>query len=169
MSAEIVILAGLLAFFSIRLPQVEGHSMQPNIEAGNHVLINTLAYDFRLGPIDIHMHAVERGDVVAFVREDAAGGRRVFLKRAIGLPGDSVRIDRGAVFLNGTRLAESYDTIADASSTPAAVVPAGSVFVLGDNRADSDDSRSFGPVSMPSIIGKAYLIIWPLGHVRAIH
>ena len=168
LSAEIVTLGLLLALFCVRFPQVEGRSMQPNIQQDNHVLINTLAYEIRLGAVALGRRPVRRGDVVAFARQGASGENRVFLKRVIGLAGDTVRIDRGTILVNGVLLREAYQTIADDRSYPAVTVPPNGVFVLGDNRADSDDSRSFGPVNTVSIIGKACFVIWPLGHARPI-
>jgi signal peptidase I len=93
----------------------------------------------------------------------------IFLKRVIALPGESVALTDGAVVVQGVTQHEDYNPMHDRSNMHVTVVPAGSVFVLGDNRAESDDSRSFGPVSQSSIIGKALFVIWPLGHVKRIH
>jgi len=167
LSAELLLLAALISLCFLRFPQVEGHSMQPNIETGNHVLINTLAYEVHIGGLVIGRHAINRGDVVAFPRRDA-DEQRLFLKRVVGLPGDAVAIRHGALLLNGARLPESYATMPDSRDMATVKIPSGSVFVLGDNRADSDDSRSFGPVPISSIMGKAVLIMWPLSHVKRI-
>ena len=164
---EAVLLAALLSLLFLRFPQVQGRSMQPNIEQGNHVLINTLAYAFSLGRLQLSLHPIERGDVVAFQRQDGESAK-IFLKRVVGVAGDTISIQNGAVRVNGTTLSEPYAIVADRSDTADVIVPPGDIFVLGDNRADSDDSRSFGPVSVPEIIGKAILIIWPLGRVRRI-
>ena len=139
--------------------------MQPNIASGYHVLINTVAYEVRLGPLIIARRAISRGDVVAFYRTDGLE-RQLFLKRVIGLPGDRISIHNGTVSLNGQPLEEPYQTIGDHSNLQGLTIPSGAVFVMGDNRPESDDSRSFGPLAMPSIVGKAVLIIWPLSHVR---
>ncbi|HLW37145.1 MAG TPA: signal peptidase I, partial [Candidatus Eremiobacteraceae bacterium] len=95
LSAELLLLAALISLCFLRFPQVEGHSMQPNIETGNHVLINTLAYEVHIGGLVIGRHAINRGDVVAFPRRDA-DEQRLFLKRVVGLPGDAVAIRHGA-------------------------------------------------------------------------
>ncbi len=141
--------------------------MRPSIESGNHVLINTLSYGVALGPLVLTRTPIGRGDIVAFERghgDDA----KIFLKRVIALPGEAVALSSGTVTVQGHRLHETYDLIPDRSSMDAISVPAGTVFVLGDNRAESDDSRSFGPIPQSSIIGKAIFIIWPIGHVKRI-
>ena len=86
---------------------------------------------------------------------------QVFIKRVIGVPGDRIRIDRGRVFLNGVRLDEPYVLHADDRSSPDVLVPGSAVYVLGDNRAESEDSRSFGPVNDSVLIGRAIAGIWP--------
>ncbi len=157
----------LISVFFFRIPGAEGRSMQPNIAGGNHVLIDTLAYGVALGPLMLGNGHIHRGDIVAFERGQA-DERKIFLKRVIALPGERVAMSNGNVLVNGAVLREDYDPLPDHSTTPALKVPDGTVFVLGDNRAESDDSRSFGPVAQSSIIGKAVLIIWPLGHVKPI-
>jgi len=143
---------GLLAFaFFMRTPQVSGLSMAPRITSGEYVVINTVAY--RLG-------APERGDIVAFRHERSAPS--VYLKRIIGLPGDRIRIDRGAVIVNGRRLQEPYVLYPDPRSFREITVPKGTLYVLGDNRANSDDSRFWGFVDQAEVIGKAVAGIWPL-------
>ncbi|MBV8197823.1 MAG: signal peptidase I [Candidatus Eremiobacteraeota bacterium] len=149
--AALVVLA--LAFF-MRTPQVSGLSMAPDIASGEYVLINTVSY--RLG----HPH---RGDIVAFRHERSAPS--VYLKRIIGLPGDRVAIVRGAVYVNGSRLDEPYVRYADTRTFSEVMVPAGSLYVLGDNRANSDDSRFWGFVDDPMVIGKAVAGIWPLARM----
>ncbi|MFN2528580.1 MAG: signal peptidase I [Candidatus Baltobacteraceae bacterium] len=146
---------GILAIaFFMRTPQVSGFSMAPHIDSGEYVLINTVSY--RLG------HP-ERGDIVAFRHERSAPS--VYLKRIIGLPGDRVTIVRGAVFVNGTKLQEPYVRYPDERSFKGVSVPAGALYVLGDNRANSDDSRFWGFVDEPQVIGKAIAGIWPLGRM----
>jgi signal peptidase I len=157
LALQLAVLALLIAAFFMRLPQVSGPSMAPNIASGEYVLINTFAFRFA---------APERGEVVAFRHDEQT--HDVFIKRIVGLPGDRVRIDRGTVFVNGVELAEPYVRYADPRSFPEIAVPAGSVYVLGDNRADSDDSRFFGTVPFERILGRAIAGIWPPGAVRAL-
>jgi signal peptidase I len=175
LALEALALLALLLLFFVRVPQVDGHSMAPQIDAGDHVVINTVAYALRIArpgsglPLaEISMRAIRRGDVVAFSHGDG-DARRIYLKRAIGLPGETVAIDRGVVFVNGATLPEPYGPARDLSSMAPVTVPAGSLFVLGDNRPDSDDSRSFGPVPLASVVGKAAFVVWPPSRVRSIH
>jgi signal peptidase I len=124
--------------------------MEPHIRSGEYVMINTFAY--RIG-------TPRRGDIVAFRHEGDA--RAIFIKRVIGLPGDRVAIDRGQVFLDGRKLTEPYVAHGDDRTFAQTTVPDGSVYVLGDNRAESEDSRFFGPVRDDLLIGRAVAGIWP--------
>lgn len=150
LALQLAVLSALIAAFFIRLPQVSGLSMEPHILSGEYVMINTFAY--RLG-------TPHRGDIVAFRHEGDA--RAIFIKRVIGVPGDRIRIDRGIVILNGTKLDEPYVLHADGRSFPEIVVPGACVYVLGDNRGESEDSRSFGAVSDGALLGRAVAGIWP--------
>jgi len=137
---QLAILCALIAAFFVRFWPVSGPSMAPHISSGEFVIVNTLAY--RLG-------SPRRGDIVAF-RHDALT-TETYIKRVIGLPGDRVRIARGVVYLNGTPLVETYVQHPDNRS-----------YVLGDNRAVSEDSRVFGPVPDGELTGKALAGVWPL-------
>jgi len=155
LALEVALLCVLVAAFFVRTPQVSGRSMAPQIVSGEYVLIDTLTYHFK---------APARGDIVAFRRdEDPAEGIEpsVYIKRIIGLPGDRIVIRDGSVYVNGTALSEPYVRFRDRRSFPQVVVPAGALYVLGDNRADSEDSRAFGCVTVRSVIGKAIAGIWP--------
>jgi signal peptidase I len=147
---QLAVLSLLVAAFFMRLPEVSGRSMEPLIRSGEYVLINTFA--FRFG-------RPRRGQIIAFRHEGDA--REVFIKRVIGLPGDRIRIDRGRVYVNGTKQDEPYVQDADDRSLPRVLVPPSSVYVLGDNRANSEDSRAFGPVSDDRLIGRAVAGVWP--------
>ena len=142
--------------------------MEPQLTGGEHVLIDTLAFDFRVANpmapdrpiVEIRLHPIARGDLVAF-EHGAGDDRRILLKRVIGLPGDTVALVRGKVFVNGVA-AEGYpDPPGDGEDLAPTAVPEGSIYVLGDNRAQSDDSRAFGPVPVESVIGRATLVVWP--------
>ncbi len=124
--------------------------MEPHIRSGEYVLINTFAY--RIG-------APHRGEIVAFHHD--GGAREVFIKRVVGLPGEHIRIDRGRVYVDGRALDEPYVRSGDDRSFPEVIVPPASVYVLGDNRANSEDSRVFGPVSDDRLIGRAVAGLWP--------
>ncbi len=150
LALQLAILALLIAAFFMRLPQVSGLSMAPHIASGEYVLINTFAY---------RLAQPQRGDIVAFRRDDDA--RAVFIKRVVGLPGDRIRVDVGRISIDGRRLDEPYVRFPDDRTFGEIVVPPGSVYVLGDNRADSEDSRFFGPVRDERLIGRALAGIWP--------
>ena len=164
---QIMAFAALAFLFFLRTPQVEGRSMLPSIAGGNHVLINTLAYGARVGPWTFKTATVKRGDIVAFAR-GRGDEATTYLKRVVALAGDTVLIKKGQLVVNGAYINESTFVVADRSSMNQLRIPAGSIFVLGDNRAESDDSRVLGPVSESSIIGKVLLVIWPLGDVKTI-
>ncbi|MGZ3552407.1 MAG: signal peptidase I [Vulcanimicrobiaceae bacterium] len=154
---QIAVLGLLLLAFFMRMPQVSGLSMAPHIASGEFVLINTVAY---------RVHAPLRGDIIAFHHDGPTP--EIFIKRIVALPGDTVRIDRGTVYVNGAPLTEPYVRYPDDRSFPQVTVPPDSLYVLGDNRADSDDSRFWGFVAENQVLGKALAGIWPLGHVGAL-
>jgi len=154
LALQLAILGALIAAFFVRTPQVSGLSMEPHIDSGEYVLINTLAYRFG---------APHRGDIVAFMH--VADRPEIYIKRVIGIAGDRVRIDRGAVYVNGARLDEPYVRYNDMRSFGEITVPPDSVYVLGDNRANSEDSRFFGPVGDNDLTGRALAGIWPLNNL----
>ena len=154
LALQLAILSLLIAAFFVRTPQVSGLSMAPHIASGEYVLINTFAY---------RLAQPKRGDIVAFRGDDDA--RAVFIKRIVGLPGDRIGVDRGVVSIDGKRLDEPYVRFPDDRSFSEIVVPARSVYVLGDNRAESEDSRFFGPVSDDRLIGRALAGVWPPANV----
>ena len=131
--------------------------MEPRIDSGEYVIINALAY--RLG-------APHRGDIIAFRHERSAPS--VYLKRLIGLPGDRVEIVRGVVHVNGVPENETYVRFRDTRSAAAVVVPPHAYYVLGDNRANSDDSRAWGFVDASDVVGRAMLAVWPPHRIGAL-
>ena len=143
----------VFAALGLRPGQISGFSMEPRIDSDEYVLINALAYWF--GP-------PQRGDIVAFRHERSAPS--VYVKRVIGLPGDRITIDRGVVRVNGTPLGEPYVRFGDRRSFGDVLVPAGAYYVLGDNRANSDDSRMWGFVPANDLIGRAVFAVWPPSH-----
>jgi signal peptidase I len=174
LAVQAIILAALVLLFFLRVPQVDGHSMAPQIDAGDHVVIDTLAYSLRVerpggGPplADVGLRPIGRGDVVAFAY-GTGDDARIYLKRVIALPGETVAIERGVVSIDGEVLIEPYSPALDTSDVAARTVPPLSLYVLGDNRGDSDDSRSFGPVPEAAVIGRAAFIVWPPNRVRPI-
>ncbi len=128
--------------------RIEGHSMEPTLHEGQYVLINKLAYS---------LDEPQRGDII--VLEFPNDPSRDFIKRIIGLPGDSVEIGDQRVMVNGEVLDEPYIK-APPSYSGSWIVPQGSFFVLGDNRNNSHDSHSWSFLPRDEIVGKAWLIYW---------
>jgi signal peptidase I len=175
---ETVILA-LLIFLGFHLSignyRVEGSSMVPSLDEGEYVIVNKLVYarppvdllPFVGEPEDPYLfHGPRRGEVIIF--EFPRDIERDFVKRVIGLPGDTVEIKRGQVIVNEVSLNEPYITHQSNGSHPKTTVPEGSYFVLGDNRRASNDSRDWGSVSESRIIGRAWVSFWPLNRWQAI-
>lgn len=150
LSAQLILLAVIAAAFFMRTSHVDGLSMEPRVHTGEFVLINTLAYRFG---------QIRRGDVVAFRHESPTP--ETYIKRVVALPGERVAVTGGVVTIDGRTLPEPYVQFPDRRSAPAVTVPPGAVYVLGDNRADSDDSRNFGVVRDSELVGKALVGIWP--------
>ena len=150
LTAQVVVLVAIGMAFFLRIPQVTGPSMLPHVQPGELVLINTLAY--RFGP-------VKRGDIIALAHDDATA--QTFLKRVVALPGDRVRMERGTLFVNGAAVAEPYVSFPDRHDVAEITVPAHELYVLGDNRTESEDSRAWGPIDEKAIIGKAIVGLWP--------
>jgi len=125
-------------------------SMIPTIEIGDRVLVNKLAYRFRLP---------ERGEIVIFDPPEGIG-KLPFLKRVIGLPGDTVEVRDGNVYVNGSvlKVEEAEDTNYEYGPEE---VPKGYIFVLGDNRNNSFDSHCWGFVPLKNLIGEGVLVFWP--------
>ncbi len=137
--------------------RVDGFSMNPTLQDGEYVLVNRLAYKFG---------APQRGDIIVF--HFPLDESQDLIKRVIGLPGDVIRVQNGMVLVNGEKLNEPY--IAEAPLYAGEwLVPEGSLFVMGDNRNDSSDSHSWGPVTMERIIGKAILVYWPFNEWNMIN
>jgi signal peptidase I len=149
---ETLVLATLL-FLAINAVsariRVDGSSMVPTLSDGQFVMVNRLAY--KLGDPD-------HGDVVVF--DYPRDPEQEYIKRIIGLPGDTVRMVGGHVYINGQIIEEPY-IAADARDTGEWAIPENNYFVLGDNRNNSQDSRNFKFVPMENLIGKAVFIYWP--------
>ncbi|MGD2057997.1 MAG: signal peptidase I [Anaerolineales bacterium] len=149
---QTILIAGLL-FLAVNLLtariRVEGISMEPNLHEGQFVIVSRLAYRWDIP---------QRGDIIVF-RYPLSPDRR-FIKRVIGLPGDTVSIQSGEVFVNGQELDEPYLAVTPRYSGEW-TINENEVFVLGDNRNNSSDSQNWGTLPLENIIGKAFLIYWP--------
>jgi signal peptidase I len=150
--AELVMTSVAQAF------QVEQYSMEPNLLPHDRVVVNKFIYRFR---------PPRPGEIIV-LRPPIDPGRN-YIKRVVAISGQTVQIQAGHVFTDGKMLREPYLEVATSGKYGPAVVPPDGVFVLGDNRGNSEDSRAFGFVSRRSIVGEAILIYWPLQRIRLIH
>jgi signal peptidase I len=132
--------------------RVENISMQPTLEAGEFLLVNKLAYK---------TSNMSRGDIVVFHFSPTED----YIKRLIGLPGDVVEVQNGTVKVNQHPLDEPYIS-APPKYNGVWEIPAGSIFVLGDNRNQSSDSHAWGFVSLEKVVGKALVIYWPVKNAQ---
>lgn len=151
-----IAIAIFIVIFVVQPVKVEGTSMQPQLSDQDRIFVNRFIYRFK---------EIGRGDVVVFwYPKDRS---KSFIKRIIGVPGDSVEIRRGTVFINGELIEEPYlkREFRDFQSYKKVIVPDGKYFVLGDHRNSSNDSRSWGFVDEPLIYGKAIFSYWPFSHV----
>jgi signal peptidase I len=129
--------------------QVRGYSMEPTLYDGQYLIVSKVIY---------WVHPPERGDVVVF--RPPNGSSEDYIKRVIGLPGETIEIRGGTVWINGVALEEPYITAAGGDSGLRTLGDE-QYFVLGDNRNNSSDSRSWGVLPRQDIIGKAWLCYWP--------
>jgi signal peptidase I len=135
-------------------------SMEPTLLVGDRVLVDKTAYRFGTPHV---------GDVVVFYSPEDQ--RIDYIKRVIAVEGQTVEVREGVVYVDGKARTEPFVNQAakDAyTSTSPVIVPAGSVWVMGDNRANSRDSRVFGPRPVSDLLGKAFCIYWPIGHLRSL-
>jgi signal peptidase I len=128
---------------------VSGPSMQPNLWDYEKVLVGKLEYDFS---------KPKRGDIVIVKFPDRTED---IIKRVIATEGERISVSGGSVYINGSRLDEPYILEPVIGDMAEQIVPPGTIFVMGDNRNDSHDSRAVGPIALDKVIGRAYAIVWP--------
>lgn len=173
--AVAVLAALLLRAYVVEPYYVPSESMEPTLHGckgcnNDHVLVEKLSY---------HFHDVQPGDIVVFHRPSTWTDvtEPVLIKRVIGVGGDSLVVKNGKVFRNGQELDEPYvnkacqrgTTNKNESTKPTTYrVPKGTLFVMGDNRCDSEDSRFLGAVPSDKVIGRAFLIIWPTKRIGSL-
>jgi signal peptidase I len=165
-----LVVALVVKTFLFQAFYIPSASMEPTLSRGDRVLVNKISYD---------LHDVHRGDVIVFELdgEDVGpDGIKDLIKRVIGLPGDMIETRDGVVYINDRAVDEPY--LADGTVTgdpqdsqnpsiERQTVPEGHVFVLGDNRSNSADSRypDRGPIPIDTIVGRAFVLVWPPGDV----
>ncbi|MBR1419995.1 MAG: signal peptidase I [Selenomonadaceae bacterium] len=154
-----IALAFLIRTFIVELYIVDGPSMRPTLENHERLVVNKFIYNF---------HEPERGDVLVF--RYPRDPSRDFIKRVIALPGDTIEIKDGQVFVNDQLQNETYILEKTRTEYPKAKIPEGTIFVMGDNRNNSEDSRfsDVGFVPFNLIKGKAILIFWPLDDFKSL-
>jgi len=152
---------------------ISGPSMEATMFQDNRVLVNKLSY---------RLHDVHRGDVVVFDRVTVDGQivqHDDLIKRVIALGGETISISDCKVFINGKQLVESYLNDYDLAQTSLEdrcrvpkmddmTIPENQLFVMGDNRPQSFDSRMFGPIEQNLVVGRAFVIIWPFGAAKSL-
>jgi signal peptidase I len=148
---------GVVRPFVVEAFYIPSESMVPTLEVGDRVFVNKFIYRFR---------QPKQGDIVVF--KSIEGEQEDLIKRVVGVPGDTIVLSNGTLIVNGVPKEEPYvnHQLPDLSSFGPITVPEGKVFVLGDNRANSRDSRFFGPLPIQDIEGEAFVIFWPPGRLR---
>ena len=165
--------AMLVRVYVLQQFYISGPSMETTLFQNNRVLVNKLSY---------RLHDIHRGDVVVFDRVTTNGGTVAhddLIKRVIAVGDDTIQIKQCVVYINGTATSEPYldkdvQAIVDpvnrcrVSNFPATKIPKHQLFVMGDNRTESFDSRSFGAISDDLVVGRAFAIVWPFARIRAL-
>lgn len=157
-----VVLAVVLIVFIYQPVKVEGTSMMPGLTDQERIFINKYTYKLGSG-------SIAREDLVVFHYPNDP--TQSYIKRIIGIPGDTVQIIEGTVYVNGRKLDEPYvpEEYRDHVSLPLEKVPPEDYFVLGDHRSSSNDSRVWGFVDRKAIYGKAVFVYWPLTKMGPVH
>ncbi len=186
---EAVVLAAVVFMLlqtTVRNFRVDGSSMDPTLEDGQYLLVNRLVYlnieMDRLSKIvpfweseeDSLRHAIHsprRGEVIVFQFPDpnVNNPKKDFVKRVVGLPGETIRMHDGEVFVNEVKLDEPYLEEKDRSNASEFTLGEGEYYVLGDNRAHSNDSRAWGAVPRANLRGKVWMVYWPAPGIQILN
>jgi signal peptidase I len=149
-----VIIALVINLFLAQATQVLGQSMEPTLHSTQRVVVEKVTYRFFHGP--------RRGDIVVISLPEQS---EMLIKRVVGLPGETIEVRGGQVYIDGGPLDESWTVNPGGGSYGPRDIPPLHVFVMGDNRGASNDSRNFGPVAIEHIVGHAWFSYWPLEYV----
>src|SRR5688572_11045062 len=154
-----LLVAFLIKTFLLQAFYIPSLSMAPTLKINDRVLVNKLSYD---------LHDVNRGDLVVFESPPNEGSEtKDLIKRVIGLPGETVESRDGRILINGQVLDEPYlDRGVTTGALDKITVPPDHLWVMGDNRANSRDSRFFGPIPESLVIGRAFVRVWPVTGIR---
>lgn len=157
-----VLIALVVILFLYQPVKVEGTSMMPALVDQERIFVNKFAYRFGIADI-------QRGDTVVFYFPGDTS--KSYIKRVIGIPGDTIEIRRGTVILNGVEIEEPYvpEMFRDRLSLDRIVVPPDEYFVMGDHRSASNDSRNWGTVPRRYIYGRAVWVYWPLDRLGTVN
>ena len=167
-----IVIAFLLRTYVVATYSIPSGSMEPTLQVGDRIVVDKLSYD---------LHGIDRGNIIVFStppKENCAGPPvSDLVKRVIGLPGETISVSGGRVYINGKHLPEPWLPQSEKNATtpgPSSAgyalhrpyqIPSGYVYVMGDNRTESCDSRYWGPITKSSIVGKVDLRIWPLSSI----
>ena len=149
-----IVIALVINLFLAQATQVLGQSMEPNLHTAQRVVVEKVTYRFFHGP--------RRGDIVVI---DMPEQSEMLIKRVVALPGETVEVRRGKVYIAGEEINEPWPVNLGGSSYGPHTIPPLHVFVLGDNRGASNDSRSFGPIPIEHVVGRAWFSYWPKEHI----
>jgi signal peptidase I len=149
-----VIIALVINLFLAQATQVLGQSMEPNLHSTQRVVVEKVTYRFFHGP--------RRGDIIVISLPEQS---EMLIKRVVGLPGETIEVRGGQVYIDSEPLDESWTVNPGGGSYGPRDIPPLHVFVMGDNRGASNDSRNFGPVAIEHIVGHAWFSYWPLEYV----
>ena len=149
-----VVIALVINLFLAQATQVLGQSMEPNLHSTQRVVVEKVTYRFFHGP--------RRGDIVVIALPEQS---EMLIKRVVGLPGESIEVRSGQVYIDGKPLDEPWTVNPGGGSYGPHTIPPLHVFVMGDNRGASNDSRNFGPVAIEHVVGHAWFSYWPLEYV----
>jgi signal peptidase I len=156
---ETVISAGVIAFIIItfigQVTVVRGASMEPTLHNNERLIADKISYRFE---------SPKRSEIIIF--KPPLEIKRNYIKSIIGIPGDKIEIIKGEIYLNDNKLEDNYVKYKSYEDVSAILVPDDSFFVLGDNRSNSSDSRYWGFVPRKNVVGKAWVVFWPLNKIR---